>query len=76
MPALVLAEGSVIQVKSAVKTDTSEYFFLNSSLRKSKVSTIMVSNITGSSNNQQEYQLAQDGITTSGAGTINEILLL
>ena len=78
LPASAMAEGSVIQVKSAVKTDTSEKnndtFSNIPSLSVSitaKVSTskfYVICNITGSSNNQLRLRLAQDG-SAIGTGT-------
>ena len=75
--ALALPAGSVIQVKSAVKTDTST----QSSDTFSNIPSLIVSitptaatskfyvicNVTGSSNNQLRLRLAQDG-TAIGAG--------
>ena len=71
LTSLALPAGSVIQVKSAVKTDTSE----QSSDTFSNIPSLIVSitptaatskfyvicNVTGSSNNQLRLRLAQDG---------------
>ena len=75
--ASALPAGSVIQVKSAVKTDTStqanDTFSNIPSLSVSITATASTSkfyvicNVTGSSNNQLRLRLAQDG-TAIGAG--------
>ena len=78
LTAAALPVGSVIQVKSAVKTDTStqssDTFSNIPSLSVSITATASTSkfyvicNVTGSTNNQLRLRLAQDG-TAIGTGT-------